>query len=146
MDADGKYLVETVRCAYLSSGRDLLRKPAKVAKGTVVFAGPDFKADAEQRLAQADKLLGKTTTLAARGSSAPQLRSKGWGPLPGAAAEAKDIHGLLHDSPFGPVKTYTGAAALEEVLKAMPAPRVLHLATHGFFLDQEPATPEGEAR
>src|SRR5262249_40541979 len=61
-------------------------------------------------------------------------------------AEAKDIQGLLTGTKFGPVKAYVGAEALEEVLKAMPAPRVLHLATHGFFLDHEPdATPAEDA-
>ena len=37
-----------------------------------------------------------------------------------------------------------GAEALEEVLKAMPAPRILHLATHGFFLDHERAAADEE--
>src|SRR5205085_2273393 len=39
---------------------------------------------------------------------------------------------------YGPVQAYVGPEALEEVLKALPAPRILHLATHGFFLDHEP--------
>jgi CHAT domain-containing protein len=73
------------------------------------------------------------------------VRSIGWKALPGAAAEAKDIQEVLHGGPFGPVKSYVGPEALEEVLKAMPAPRVLHLATHGFFLDHEPAAaPESD--
>ncbi|MFO0968649.1 MAG: tetratricopeptide repeat protein [Gemmataceae bacterium] len=46
VDESGKYLVERYRFAYLSSGRDLLRPDAKPAKGTTVFANPDFKLDA----------------------------------------------------------------------------------------------------
>ena len=72
---------------------------------------------------------------------APTVRGLGWKALPGAAAEATDIQAALKDGAFGPVKTYVGAEALEEVLKALPAPRVLHLATHGFFLDREPVAP-----
>ena len=66
------------------------------------------------------------------------MRSAGWKNLPGAAAEAKDIHKIVDKGTYGPVKAYVGPQALEEVLKAMPAPRILHLATHGFFLDREP--------
>jgi CHAT domain-containing protein len=138
VDGNGKYLIETRRCAYLSSGRDLLRPATKPGQGTVVFAGPDFKADAAQRLAQIEKVLPKNKVVATRGELGSGLRSKGWSPLPGAAAEAKSIRSLLQDSKFGPVTTYTGSAAAEEVFKAMPAPRVLHLATHGFYLDREP--------
>ena len=142
---DGKYLIEHYRCAYLSCGRDLLREPAKLAKGTVIFANPDFKLDAEERLARAEKLVPKKAQMAAtRGQPAPGLRSVGWKNLPGAAAEAKDIQKNLSEGTYGPVQSYVGAEALEEVLKAMPAPRVLHLATHGYFLDREPDAKEPE--
>ena len=67
VDDAGKYLVESYRCAYLSSGRDLLRPAPPAAKGTVVFAAPDYTQSAEDRLAQAEKLLGKKQTLAMRG-------------------------------------------------------------------------------
>jgi CHAT domain-containing protein/tetratricopeptide (TPR) repeat protein len=138
VDADGKYLIERHRCAYLSSGRDLLRAPGNLAKGTVVFAGPDYKLEASERIALAEKLLQKKETqLAMRGSPSTTLRSAGWKNLPGAAAEAGDIRKALQGGAYGPVKTYVGPEALEEVLKAMPAPRILHLATHGFFLDRE---------
>jgi CHAT domain-containing protein/tetratricopeptide (TPR) repeat protein len=145
VDDGGKYLVETYRCAYLSSGRDLLRPALASAQGTVVFAGPDFKMNAQERLAQADNLLHNKQVLAMRGSAAGEVRSIGWKALPGAAAEAKDIQQILDGSGYAPVKAYVGRDALEEVLKAMPAPRVLHLATHGFFLDKEPPSSPSAA-
>jgi CHAT domain-containing protein/Tfp pilus assembly protein PilF len=136
-DGQGKYLVETYRCAYLSSGRDLLRAAPPPAQGTVVFAGPDFKLPGAERAARATALLGGKEQVAVRGGG-PELRSAGWKALPGAAAEAGDIQKALVESTYGPVKTFVGGDALEEVLKALPAPRVLHLATHGFSLDKEP--------
>ncbi len=140
---DGKYLIEHYRCVYVSTGRDLLQKHAAPGKGTVVFANPDFKLDAEKRLAQVEKLLPKKEiAIALRGQSSRNLRSIGWKNLPGAAAEAKDIRKILDTETYGPVKTHVGAEAIEELLKAMPAPRVLHLATHGFFLDREPDAQE----
>ncbi|HMF16778.1 MAG TPA: CHAT domain-containing tetratricopeptide repeat protein [Gemmataceae bacterium] len=144
VDDQGKYLVENYRFVYLSSGRDLLRDAVKPAGGTVVFAGPDYKLGHAERQEQAAKLLGKKELLATRSASATEFRSVGWKALPGAAAEAKDIQKLLLDTPYGPVKSYVGVDALEEVLKAMPAPRILHLATHGFFLDHDPAGPKKE--
>jgi CHAT domain-containing protein/Tfp pilus assembly protein PilF len=145
VDADGKYLIESYRCAYLSTGRDLLRTPGKWAQGTVVFAGPDYKLEADERLVQAEKLLNKKETAIAMGKlPSREVRSVGWKNLPGAAAEARDIQTLLHKGAYGPVKAYVGKDALEEVLKAMPAPRVLHLATHGFFLDRETDAAEPE--
>jgi len=142
VDEKGKYLAESFRFAYLSSGRDLLRTPAKSALGTVVFAGPDYKLDPAERQSLAQKLLDKKEAIALRSGPAQEVRSMGWKPLPGAAAEAKDIKEILHEGTYGPVKTYVGAEALEEVLKAMPAPRILHLATHGFFLDYQPEAPD----
>jgi CHAT domain-containing protein len=35
---------------------------------------------------------------------------------------------------------YRGAQATETTVKSLHGPKILHLATHGFFLDDEPAT------
>jgi CHAT domain-containing protein len=53
--------------------------------------------------------------------------------LPGTAVEAHAIAGLLKGS-----TVLTGDAATETAIKSVAAPRVLHIATHGFFLaDQD---------
>ena len=55
-------------------------------------------------------------------------------PLPGAEAEARSVASLLG----GDCVLRIGPDAREAELKAAVSPRVLHLATHGFFLsDQE---------
>ena len=55
-------------------------------------------------------------------------------PLPGAEAEARSVAKLLG----GDCVLRVGPEAREAELKAAVSPRVLHLATHGFFLsDQE---------
>jgi len=55
-------------------------------------------------------------------------------PLPGSGVEATNVAGLLGTD----ATLRLGADAREAELKAVVSPRVLHLATHGFFLsDQE---------
>jgi len=53
-------------------------------------------------------------------------------PLPGTAVEARAIEGLLSDA-----TVYTGGRATETALKSVKVPRVLHVATHGFFLEDQ---------
>lgn len=171
VDPEERYLIETVRFAYLRTGRDLLPRiprprpgvpnrpvpgpgrpaPAPVpaaARGTVVFAGPDYDLKADQRQAKAKAILGDRfeTTVVLRGAPPVATRGMRWQALPGAAAEADDVDRALR-SRYRPVKKYVGPDALEEVFKALPAPRLLHIATHGFFLPDvkpEPAAEEPE--
>ena len=63
-----------------------------------------------------------------------------FGPLPGTAVEARTIPDLL----AGTKKSIlTGARATEAAVLAGRRPRVLHLATHGFFLRDQPPSPVG---
>lgn len=147
VDDRGKYLVERYRMVYLASGRDLLRPTSEPAKGTVVFAGPDYGLKSKDRADQAEKLGLKRVpeTLAARSRAGLELRGLRWKPLRGAAAEARDVSDALGEGPYAPVRAYRGAEALEEVFKAMKAPRILHIATHGFFLPDEKKKDEEDA-
>jgi CHAT domain-containing protein len=57
-------------------------------------------------------------------------------PLAATASEAQRIHALFPD-----VELRLGTRATEEALKLVRAPRILHIATHGFFL-QDNKSPE----
>ncbi|MBX3414660.1 MAG: CHAT domain-containing protein [Pirellulales bacterium] len=136
----GQYLLENFDIAYLSCGRDLLRDFPRSGEGTLVFAGPDYdlatparKERAEEVLAAVDEPL--EIQLAER--SAPvdvDLRALRWNRLPGAEGEANDVDTALVGSTYAPVSLYVGPNALEDVFKAVHSPRILHIATHGFFL------------
>lgn len=157
VDLGGQYLIERFRIAYLSSGRDLLRQQdgGKRAAGTVVFAGPSFdvipaakggapgEVGRSGQRAQGDVAYG--TTL--RSSAAPEaLRSLKWEELPGALAEADDVKMALEGTERGPITIHTGERATEDSFKATRAPRILHLATHGFFIPERELSPEERAQ
>ncbi|MBV8464236.1 MAG: CHAT domain-containing protein, partial [Acidimicrobiales bacterium] len=148
VDDAGKYLVESYRFAYLSSGRDLLVGPmSSGGRGTVVFAGPDFDLDLTRRDGA-----GGPAPAPPRGpdpggdrSATRPLQPAIFVPLPGAADEAEAVTRALQDSPdYDPVRVYLGREAREELFKAIHAPRILHIATHGFY--QPPRRPASSGR
>lgn len=122
VDGRGKHLIETKALSVVGSGRDLVEKPITGTPGEIaVFAAPNFGADAQAVEAagtQATDKIGTTRSFNARGT---------WDPLPSAAAEGDAVAKLLQVQPV------EAAQATEERLLNLVRPRVLHIATHGFF-------------
>lgn len=117
----------------------------------MIVAGPDFDVDADaRRLAMATTGIESpaTPSLAIASTSAPptlEVRGGAWKPLPGATGEAVDLTPLLSETPYGPVRSFVGAQAQEDLLKRLKAPCVLHIATHGYFVADFPeAVPARE--
>jgi MYXO-CTERM domain-containing protein len=128
----GRFLVEDYTFTYLSSGRDLLRfdKPAPRRAGPLLVANPDYDAPGEApEVAAADRSL------------LPTLARVRFTPLPGTAEEARAISPLL---PEPTVRVERIAA--ETALKQAAGPRVVHVATHGFFLDPNQRLAQGKKR
>ncbi|WP_339675627.1 CHAT domain-containing tetratricopeptide repeat protein [uncultured Gimesia sp.] len=147
--ANGHYLVEDLAISYVSSGRDLLRENAAPGRGTLVLADPDYDATRKERITTAKSLgidLSPNLSLALRGAGQMELRSLRWRPLPGAREEAESVQTQLKDSIYGPVQVFYGGDAAEEVFKTVVSPRIIHLATHGFYLPHETAGAFNESR
>jgi len=134
VDDRGDFLIKRYAFTYLTSGRDLLRLGIKTKAhgGGVIFADPSF--DATPAPADAS---GAPTT---RGRRSADLTQKAWKPLPGTAQEADAVTRYMRDA-----TVYRGADATETALKSVHGPRILHLATHGFFLRDEPAVDDRSA-
>lgn len=147
--ADGRYVVESGPAVhYVSAERDVPVRPEPTAgKGILVVGGPDFDGSpADPRLPSTDKADAVSSEVAVvRGAyeSCETLRSLEFAPLPGAAAEADTVRALWRadgdldggDAESG-VVTLTGSGASEAAVKRLIAGRrVLHLATHGFYID-----------
>jgi CHAT domain-containing protein len=152
---EGKYLIETKTISYVTSGREVVRlassKPKSQSSKSLVMGNPDFDFDLksfpEKRVTRVansnDKARGESGTSAARSSEnglavtrslSRDYRGLKFPPLPWAEAEAQSVAKLLG----GDGVLRLGAEAREAELKSVQSPRVLDLATHGFFLsDQE---------
>jgi CHAT domain-containing protein/tetratricopeptide (TPR) repeat protein len=134
MDPKGRHLVERYTLTHLTSGRDLLRfDGARPPRGApVVLAAPDYGAVST---AAKDLAARSPQTRPRRRSS--DLTWREWEPLPGARLEGETIEKLLGVEALG------GAKARESALKQLHGPRLLHIATHGFFLpDQKISQPQ----
>jgi CHAT domain-containing protein len=128
----GQYLTQRFELTYLTSGRELLRMGgASPARGSaVVLADPAYGQSAGG---------GRPveTVLAPARSADLDRSGLEFKQLSGAAAEAKALQSLLK---LDPQNVLTGTNATEAKLRELRGPRLLHLATHGFFLADREVT------
>jgi CHAT domain-containing protein len=121
------FLVESFDFTYLTSGKDLLPRPQETVPATtvVVLADPDFGAPLPTpSSSEEDRALQTGAPI----------------PLPGTRREAEAIQRLL---PMA--QLFLGAEASKERLLHLPTPGILHLATHGFFLEDATAPSASRA-
>jgi CHAT domain-containing protein len=126
MDETRAYLATQREITYLTSGRDLLRFGTTSTSGdsAVVVADPDYGKVIEL-LVQAD-----AGTQPSRSIDIDRVRMV-FKSLPGTAEEARALKPLLM---IEDMNVLTQAKATEASLKQLRGPRILHIATHGFFL------------
>jgi CHAT domain-containing protein len=141
VDEQGRYLVERYSFTYLTSGRDLLRlRVARESRSAPqVIADPEFGEPQLNYLAKGAVQKRSPIPAAKRKSvtNAADLSNVYFAPLRGTAMEAQMIKELFSDATI-----LTGAQATEAALKRVVAPRILHIATHGFFLENQPSKIE----
>ena len=135
---NGLYLVETGPLVhYLSAERDLVQGQGSpsLGEGLLALGGPDFSAEGQTGGVSRPSVLA--SLLRGPSSQCAGFRSMKFSPLPGTLAEVDEVASLWRagSSGKGMVKL-TGLEASEDAFKKKaPGKRVLHLATHGFFLD-----------
>ncbi|MBS1808765.1 MAG: CHAT domain-containing protein [Acidobacteria bacterium] len=128
VDEQNRFLVETYSFSYLTSGRDLLRlQTSSQSNNTqLVVADPDFGPKTGTAAKQEAVTTGRSFDL-----------SKAYfAPLPGTAGEAQALQDLLPKA-----TVLTRDKATEAALKQTNSPSILHIATHGFFLEDVPPDP-----
>jgi CHAT domain-containing protein/tetratricopeptide (TPR) repeat protein len=155
-----KYLIhEGPVIHYLSAERDLVSnpKPSTATRGLLAVGGAAFndasvfartssrpftplaaKVNADDVLAQA-----RSTSLETLRAGCGSLQTMQFTPLAGTRREVRDVAALWMAG--SPAQVLEGRDASEQAFKReAPGHRVLHLATHGFFLGND-CTPAGAA-
>ncbi|MBO0719386.1 MAG: CHAT domain-containing protein [Blastocatellia bacterium] len=121
VDEQNRYLIERYSISYLTTGRDLLRlqSPQPSRSNTLVIANPDFGGDEGKQEKDPTQIY--------------------FSPQPDTSREAAAIKEL-----FPATTVLQREEASEKALKEAHGPRILHLATYGFFFDnQDAAAAEG---
>ncbi len=126
---DGRYWIERQTLRQIQTGRDLLReKPTPSSNGLLAIGNVNFDAFPKQRRPQ-PKRQNSETIENHRGLVKKKLRFKR---LKHSRSEIKQIK----ENYPTPSEMWTGKNASEGRLKGLTqVPRVLHLATHAFYLD-----------
>jgi CHAT domain-containing protein/Tfp pilus assembly protein PilF len=144
---DGKLLMERYDIHLLSSTRDILRSAPPPAATTALLVGnPVFDLSEEQQRVAIEKLAlpqpeapTRIAALLPGGVSRDQGSGsalQGLPRLPGTGAEVASIAELMQEHQWK-TSVYTNELALKTVVERAGSPRVIHLATHGFFLSDQ---------
>lgn len=122
VDDDGKYVIDKNEIYYLSNTKDLvIRRQDKnpetyETRTAALFGNPSFAGEASKI-----DMSNKVSSIE---------------PLPGAEIEIKTVTNLLAKANFK-YTTEVGKGATEAAVKAVKSPRIFHVATHGFFMEED---------
>jgi CHAT domain-containing protein len=142
---DSLCLIDKYNLQLLSSTREIVHKSKKQEEflpllHAVIYGGIAYDIeDATQLISLAEKYkTSETEHFASRSIPNDSTRSAGWSYLQGTETEVNEIEKLLQQSNIHITK-YMGAEANEESFKNLSgkSPELLHIATHGFFLENE---------
>ena len=133
----GVPLAEAVQLRQLTTGRDLLRLQQSPPQGQapVVFANPDYG-----HTAQIARRTTTTTEEPMAQQRSSDLGAKTWSSLPASALEGQRVATMLS------ARLFTGSDASAVRLEQQHGPRILHVATHGFFVADAVSKPQDPLR
>ena len=132
---DGTYVRDTYDIRLLTSTRDvlLLQEESKKRSRNTAFLFGFPKYDLAHSNIE-DMLIERGISRGTHIERALDLSRFGFSELPGTKNETEEITRILEQNNWEP-NLYLANNALEEELKSVSNPTVLHIATHGFFLD-----------
>jgi CHAT domain-containing protein len=142
VDHDGRYLIESFSISYVSSGRDLLRMlMPRVHRGPpVIVADPRYGEPAPAAPGPVRRKQSLSRAQYRSVTSAAEAHTLYFAALANTAEEARAIKRLFPDALL-----LTGQQATKAAFARLDAPRMLHIASHGFFLGATVARGEASA-
>jgi CHAT domain-containing protein len=134
IDEQGRYLIESHQIGYVTAGRDLLRMQVARSSHTepVVVANPSFgvPVTAAVSFSPAPRVRPASAMSVRRNANGDDMDGLYFAPLVGTAMEARELKSLFPDA-----RILTGSEASKAELERLDSPAILHIATHGFFLE-----------
>jgi CHAT domain-containing protein/tetratricopeptide (TPR) repeat protein len=133
---DGQFLIDKYKISYLSVGRDLVRFGVQngiASSKPLIVADPDFEIG--------NKSLSKDASANSNWRQSRYLNRSNlnFSRLPGTRYEGEAIASIMG------VKALLDGEVLEKRLKSVNSPSIMHLATHGFFMENQINTPDYSA-
>jgi len=123
------YVLDDTELVLVSNTADILHPSVRSSSKKAVLIGfPDYNRAGPAAVKQPSEFI-----LLKKDSAQRFMNGNTVTELPGTRAEVNAIESLL--KPKLDVLKYMAGDASEEKMKAMDAPQLLHIATHGFFLD-----------
>ncbi|MFC2131551.1 CHAT domain-containing protein, partial [Bacteroidota bacterium] len=138
MKPEGKYLLEVQEIQILNSTKEIVTnfykspQETKMLNSAELFGNPKFETGKQNKLELAKNYLAKRE-YDEPFMSRDSLRGYRIIDLPGTAIEVENIENFLKSKSWV-VNTYLGESSVKAAVKSVNDPRVLHIATHGFFL------------
>ena len=126
----GMSLAQAVQLRLLTTGRELLKlqQPTPTGSPSLVMANPSYDRLTTKPI-QESNIAGLTSVTQQRSAD---LGTNQWKQLPASEREGQKVAKLLSTG------LISGSSATTKALQRHQGPRVLHVATHGFFVaDQE---------
>jgi CHAT domain-containing protein len=139
-----KYLGDRLSIVQVNNASDISKTEtaSKIDNSIVLFGYPNYTLSRSEKLRLIESINVDANSLSFLRGGEPNTGSYIFKPLPATKHEVEEIGATLQQKGWN-VQIYTGNKALEEQVKSTKNPRILHIATHGFFAsDLKPETQQ----
>lgn len=127
-----KYLIDEMELVYLTNTSDLIAKEESSRAADAVLIGrPSYDLQNHGQTGAETEGYGQRNVIS---EELQTFKEQEFSDLPGTEKEVSMIEPILEQHHLK-VTAYLGEEAREENVKAVHGPAILHIATHGFFVD-----------